>query len=280
MRTIAVTGGKGGVGKSTIAILLALRLTKEGKRVVLMDADVECPNDYLLLNTSLGKKIETIKAFLPKINQEKCIKCGQCVKACLSNALFQPKGKPPIVLPELCSHCGACQLACPTGAIENNEQTIGFIYEQNIKDDLVLLTGQTKGIVEETGPLVGKLKKAASKKTKKIKADFLIIDTAAGLHCPVIQALLGVDSALLVTESTPLGLHDLKLSFELTQELKIPVKVVLNQVDLGKPELIDSFLEEKKIKTALRMPYSKDLVDHYANGKLIDFEGRNLKWSL
>jgi len=185
-----------------------------------------------------------------------------------------------VVLPELCSHCGACQLACPVGVIENDEQTIGFIYEQDIKDNLVLLTGQTKGIVEETGPLVSKLKKAASKRTKEIKADFLIIDTAAGLHCPVIQAMLEVDLALLVTESTPLGLHDLKLSFKLTRELKIPVKVVLNQVDLGKPELIDSFLEEKKIKTALRMPYSKNLVDHYAKGRLIDFKAEDLKWNL
>ena len=279
MRTIAVTGGKGGVGKSTIAILLALKLAKGGKRVVLTDADVECPNDYLLLNTPLGKKIETIKAFLPKINQEKCTRCGQCVKACLSNALFQPKGKIPLVLPELCSHCGACQLACPAGAIENNEQTIGFIYEQKIKDNLILLTGQTKGIVEETGPLVGKLKKAALKKAGELEVDYLLIDTAAGLHCSVIQALLEADLALLVTESTPLGLHDLKLSFKLAQELKIPVKVVLNQVDLGKPELIDSFLKEKKIETALRMPYSKDLVDHYAKGELINFKS-DFKWSL
>jgi flagellar biosynthesis protein FlhG len=43
-RTVAVTSGKGGVGKSNVAVNLAIRLTQMGRRVVLLDADLGTAN--------------------------------------------------------------------------------------------------------------------------------------------------------------------------------------------------------------------------------------------
>ena len=51
IKKIAITGGKGGTGKSTVSILLANKLRNENKKVILVDCDVECPNGYLLLKT-------------------------------------------------------------------------------------------------------------------------------------------------------------------------------------------------------------------------------------
>ena len=114
---VAVSGVKGGVGKSTFSVLLALKLAKEKKKVMLCDLDVECPNDYLLLNQKLENP-EKIYTYLPKLKEEKCKKCGLCSKVCKENAIFQAPGKYPIFFRDLCSACGACMIVCPEGAIK------------------------------------------------------------------------------------------------------------------------------------------------------------------
>lgn len=48
-RSIAVTGGKGGVGKTSVALNLALTLAREGKRVLLLDGDTDLANVSILV---------------------------------------------------------------------------------------------------------------------------------------------------------------------------------------------------------------------------------------
>jgi MinD superfamily P-loop ATPase len=88
MKKIAITGGKGGTGKSTIAVLLALKHAKQGKKIILVDCDVECPNDYLILGEKIGKPQKKVYTQFPKISEDKCLKCGKCVNVCQEHALF------------------------------------------------------------------------------------------------------------------------------------------------------------------------------------------------
>lgn len=53
VQVIAVTGGKGGVGKTTVAVNLSLALAKLGRRVVLLDGDLGLANIDVLLGLSL-----------------------------------------------------------------------------------------------------------------------------------------------------------------------------------------------------------------------------------
>jgi len=277
MKTIAITGGKGGTGKSTVSILLANKLRKSGKKVVLCDCDVECPNDHLLLGSVLEErkdcppKLEErrrVYAKFPKLIREKCSKCRLCVKNCRSTAIFQPRGGYPLFLHELCSGCGLCWNLCPNGAIEIEKKVVGEIFGNEISDNFRLVTGKSVGVIEETGPIVTKTRKYAEKVGAKVGADYLLLDTSVGLHCGVIRALIGVDEAYAVTEPTPLGAHDLRLILELLKELKVPAKIVLNQADLGDRGPIDEIAQESGVKIEYEIPYSRKLVEAYSKGKL------------
>jgi ATP-binding protein involved in chromosome partitioning len=71
-KIIAVSSGKGGVGKSTIAVNLAVTLAKEGKRVGLMDADIYGPNLPRMMGVNeppsvIGEKIVPLNAHGVKV---------------------------------------------------------------------------------------------------------------------------------------------------------------------------------------------------------------------
>jgi len=299
LKKIGVSGGKGGVGKSTVACLMANKFAKEGKKVILCDCDVECPNDYLLIGEKLKKPIEKVFAEFPKLIKEKCTKCGLCVKTCRSNAIFQAPGKYPIFIRDLCSGCGACWTVCPFGAIKPEKEEIGKIYLNKIKyqkspfDKLrvmlskveasnikntnqkskifYLVTGMAKAGLEETGPVVREVKKFALNFAKKQKTDVVLFDTAAGTHCPVINALLDVDFAYAVTEPTPMGAYDLDLILDLCKKMRIPTKIILNQADLGNKKRVEKIAKRYKIKIDQEIPYSRKLVELYSKGRLGEY---------
>jgi len=271
IKTISITGGKGGVGKSTVAILFANKLVRKNKKVILCDCDVECPNDYLLLGQKLRKPRQKVYAEFPKLIKKKCTKCGLCTKTCRSNAIFQAPGQYPVFLKDLCSGCGACWIVCPYGAIKPQKEETGQIYLTQIKKDYWLVTGAANPGLEETGPVVTEVKNFALKFAEKNKIDYILFDTAAGTHCPVISALLDCDLAFCVTEPTPMGASDLNLILDLCKKLKIKAKIILNQSDLGNKKTIEKIAKEFKIKIEKEIPYSKKLVEAYSKGKLLSF---------
>jgi len=270
-KNIAITGGKGGTGKSTVSVLLANDLLNKGKKIILCDCDVECPNDYLILGQKLKKSQEKIYAEFPKLNKRKCKKCGLCSKTCQSNAIFQAPGKYPVFIKDLCSACGACSIVCPNKAIEPEKEEIGQIFLNQVKKNFWLITGLAKSGLEETGPVVTQTKKFVSKIAKKIKPDFILLDTAAGTHCPVISALLDCDLAYIVTEPTPMGNHDLNLILDLCQKLKLSTKIILNQSDLGIKKDINKIAKKFKSEIEKEILYSKKIAQAYSKGQLLDF---------
>jgi len=289
IKKIAITGGKGGTGKSTVSILLLNQFLQEGKKVVLCDCDVECPNDYLLLGEKLKSPRQKTYTEFPYLIKSKCRKCGICAKTCKSHAIFAPPGRYPIFIKDLCLGCGACQMVCPFGAIRTKKEETGKIYLNEIKNqkskiktknqssklknliNFYLVTGVAKAGLEETGPIVEQARKFALDFAKKIKADVVLFDTAAGTHCPVIHALIDVNFAYIVAEPTPMGAHDLSLVLELCKKLRVPVKIILNQSDLGDQTMIKKIVKKHKLTIEKEIPYSKKIAKDYAQGKLLNF---------
>jgi len=272
MKTISVTGGKGGTGKSTFATLYALKLVSNGKKVILVDADVECPNDHLLLGAKL-KKEENILEPYPVLDEKKCIQCGRCGSVCKENAVFFVKGKYPTFLKDLCTSCGACWTACPEKAIETKNKKTGEILSASVQKNLWLVSGLSQINVTETGPIVRKTVHFARQLAEKKQADFLVIDSAAGLHCPVIAAIIGSDKVYAVTEATPLGEHDISLALQLIKKLGLPAEIVINKSDIGKKSFIYKIASQMNVKIAKEIPYNRKLIEAYSKGKISSMKG-------
>lgn len=261
---IAITGGKGGTGKSTIASALAIELSKKGK-VLLIDADVDCPNDHLILNIE-RKKVKDIFQPIPKINKKKCKKCGKCSEVCREKAIVQIKGEYPIIISDQCIGCSACMIVCPFGAIEKDKKKIGTIYKGN-NYGIDYFSAETEIGIEEESPVVNALKKEIKDIEKNY--DYILIDTSPGTHCNVISALIDCEIAFSVTEPTPLGEHDAELSLRLLKKLKIPYKVILNKSDIGDKILIENLVKKYKTSIIAEVPYKKEILKSYSRGEPI-----------
>ena len=260
MKIIGVTGGKGGTGKSTIATALAYQLSKTNK-VLLVDADVDCPNDHLLLAIERKPKSE-VRQRIPEFIPKKCTRCGLCAQACKSNAIVSVKGKDFIFMQQQCNGCGSCKIACPDNAIAWDKKVIGNIYSGS-GYNIDFLSGELNPNEPVSEFVVNELNRIIDKKRHY---DYIIIDTSAGTHCPVIAALEKCDSVIAVTEPTPLGRHDLKLILELLKLLGKKAKVILNRSDIGDKTLISGLAKEYQTKIFAEIPYSKQVIDAYAKG--------------
>lgn len=75
-RIIAVSSGKGGVGKSTVAVNLAIALAKAGKRVGIMDADIYGPNMPLMLGVDAAPAVRDEKIIPLEAHGIKVISLG------------------------------------------------------------------------------------------------------------------------------------------------------------------------------------------------------------
>ncbi|WP_297520025.1 ATP-binding protein [Thermococcus sp.] len=263
---IAVSGGKGGTGKSTVAVNLAIALKKLGTELTFADLDVEAPNDHLLLGIELTDE-EPVNQFMPRFDYSKCTRCRKCAEACEEHAIITLKDGTPFLMPNLCSGCRACEIVCPVpGAILEGQRLIGHTYATPTPHGFTLVTGVLKEGEERSMPLVVAAKKRALKVHRK---GVLLIDTAAGTGNVVSKAVEFSDLLIAVTEPTPLGIHDTELILELGRLMGIPTWVVINRADLGERERVYELAKKYDAEVVAEIPYSENIVRSYVSGRPI-----------
>jgi MinD superfamily P-loop ATPase len=270
VKIIVVTGGKGGTGKSTVATSLAYELSKKNK-VLLVDADVDCPNDHLILSIKLDI-LRAVEQRIPKFDLAKCIKCGVCGKACTSKAIISIPDNDPIFIDNQCNGCGACKIVCLSNAIDWTNKIIGTIYFGK-KENIDILSGELKTNQPISEFIVNHLNEEMIK--IKEKYDYILIDTAAGTHCPVIAALEHSNEVIAVTEPTPLGAHDLEIILRLLSVMKKKSKIIINKEDLGEKKQIFDLSKKYGSKIVFEIPYSEEIAKAYSNGKPIMIDNIN-----
>ena len=122
---IAIASGKGGTGKTTLAVNLAAVLANSGQAVQCLDCDVEEPNGHLFLKCEGGSE-EVVTIPIPQVDESLCDGCGECGKFCEYHAIVS-FGAKPIVFPEMCHGCGGCMKVCPKKAIREVDKRMGVV---------------------------------------------------------------------------------------------------------------------------------------------------------
>lgn len=214
---LAVCSGKGGTGKTTVAIALA---EVSDAPCTLVDCDVEEPNCHLVLGGEFSEK-HKVMISVPEINEDLCTGCGACARFCRFNALVA-LGSTPLVFQEMCHACGGCMRVCPEKAIKEKLRPIGNVGILKT-NDMEFVEGRLD-VGEIAAPHV-----IRSTKERVKQEGTLVIDCPPGTACALVAAVQGCDFALIVAEPSPFGLHDMSLTAESLREMKIPHAVLLNR---------------------------------------------------
>ena len=251
-----MASGKGGTGKTTVAVNLA---SVRGAGIVLLDCDVEEPNAHLFLKGELCGEPETVSISVPEVDESLCDGCGECSRFCAYKALAV-LAKRVLVFPEMCHGCGGCMRVCPKGAIREVPKRIGVV-ETLRAGEIALIQGRLDVGVAMAPPLIRAVK-------AKIPAEGdAILDAPPGTSCPVIATLSETDYVVLVTEPTPFGLHDLKLAVAVVRELKAPFGVVVNRAGSGDGRVRD-YCRDEWIPVLAEIPDDRRVAEAYSRGEL------------
>ncbi|MBN1786919.1 MAG: ATP-binding protein [Sedimentisphaerales bacterium] len=256
---IAIASGKGGTGKTTIAINLACSIARTGQAVQYLDCDVEEPNGHIFLQPEINQT-QSVNISVPQVDIDKCNGCGKCGQLCQYSAIICLKDK-ALVFDQLCHSCGGCMRVCPTGAIEEIPREVGFT-DFGLSNNVKFGQGRLK---------IGDIHSVSVIKAVKDKAfneGVVIIDAPPGTSCPVIEAVKATDFVLLVTEPTPFGLNDLKLAVEMVRVLKIPFAVAVNRSEPDE-QMINQYCRDENIDIIFELPDDRKIAEAYSVGKMI-----------
>lgn len=249
IKEIVVISGKGGTGKTTITSSLIPYF----QDIVIGDCDVDAPNLQILFNPQNSEKESFYGMKKAKLDKELCIECGRCYEVCRFDAVENPKK---------CESCSICEYVCPVGAIKMVNNEAGEIYVSETKYGKMVHACLFPG-EENSGKLVAEVRKKAKKIAQEENKKYILLDGAPGVACNVISSLTGVKKAVIVTEPTLSGLHDLERVLELIERFRIKPYFVINKYDLSleMANKIEEFLKDKGFEVSVKVPFDKRVVN-------------------
>jgi MinD superfamily P-loop ATPase len=232
MKQLVILSGKGGTGKTSLAAAFA-HLAHDGQppiQAVLADADVDAANLELVLCPQRLETHDFIGGSVAVIDCERCQWCGVCEQVCRFDAI-QSTADGYLVDRIACDGCAACVYQCPEEAILMEPQFAGCWYRSESCYGM-LFHADLFPAQENSGKLVTLVKQNARLWALDSNVPIVIVDGPPGIGCPVIAASAGAYLALIVTEPSAAGIHDLERILKTTIHFRIPALVVINKADI------------------------------------------------
>jgi MinD superfamily P-loop ATPase len=258
MKELVILSGKGGTGKTSIVGSFAAIARSK----IMADCDVDAADLHLLLNPSIKEKNEFWSGQVAVIDKDTCIECGLCQDVCRFGAV-----RDYAIDPVSCEGCGFCSHVCPVEAITMKECKSGdwFISESKYGP----LVHARLGIAQEnSGKLVALVRRQAKELADKNGLDYIISDGPPGIGCPVISSLSGVSLALIITEPTLSGMHDMERVLGVCKHFDVPAVVCINKYDLNDDNTaaIRDYCRQNGIDVAAMIPFDNTVTEAMVKG--------------
>ena len=266
-KEIVVISGKGGTGKTSVTAAFAMLA---GSGAVISDCDVDAANLHLLMNPMELFKENFYSGQHAEIAQSKCTKCEKCREICRFNAIYTDA---PVfgIDTAACEGCAYCSYICPENAITMRDNLAGKIYFTNTRFKSKFIYAHLEIGAENSGKLVTKVRQEAARFAEMQAAPFIITDGSPGIGCPVIASLTGAHFAVVVTEPSLSGFHDLKRVYELTAGFNIPGGCIINKSTMNESITgkIEEYLKENNIPLISKIPYDDIFTTALSEGKIL-----------
>jgi MinD superfamily P-loop ATPase len=266
-REIVVLSGKGGTGKTSVAASLAF---VAGNDAVLADCDVDAANLHLVMEPDYYSSEEFFGGDLAVIKVVNCISCGLCKDICRFDAVKHTNGKFEIDILK-CEGCGYCYHVCPAKAISLVPRKSGDVFLSNIKNRSKMAHARLSVGGENSGKLVIKVKNEAKILASELDCNYIIVDGAPGIGCPVIASVSGASVALLVTEPTMSALHDLKRVMFVINRFRVKPLLIINKFDINPliSQEIKDYASVQGIIHVADIPYNPFFTQSIGRGQIV-----------
>ena len=258
MKELVVLSGKGGTGKTSIVGSFAAVAQSK----VLADCDVDAADLHLLLQPVIQQKHEFWSGQVAFIDEAKCTQCGLCQDVCRFEAINDFK-----VDPVSCEGCGFCWHICPDEAITMKENLSGRWFISDTKYG-PLAHARLGTAQENSGKLVALVRQQAKLIAERQGLDYIISDGPPGIGCPVISSLSGANLALLVTEPTLSGIHDLERVIGVCHHFGVPAVVCINKYDINEDNTnqIESDCLNQGVAVVAKIPFDNVVTEALVRG--------------
>ena len=174
------------------------------------------------------------------------------------------------IIEEKCEGCGVCEHVCPVDAIEMVQRKSGEVYISKSRFGWIV-HAELKAGEETSGKLVSVVRQKAMEVAKENGYETIIIDSSAGIGCPVIASITGVSIVVIVVEPTMAAIHDMKRIMDVANHFKIPYVVCINKYDLNEEKAleIEKFCNDNGIEIIGKIPYNNAFTHAIVNGKSV-----------
>lgn len=252
MRQIVLISGKGGTGKTTVTASFAAL----AEQPVLADCDVDAANLYLLLHPTAEYEEEFAGAKIAVRDPVRCTACGECERRCRFEAITVTA-----VHEAACEGCGLCVLACPAQALEL-ETVVNGVLRVGQTTYGPLVHARLRPAAENSGRLVTRVRQEAETIALRDSSDLILLDGPPGIGCTVTASLVDTDLAVVVTEPSLSGQHDMERVVQLAAALHVPVALIINKADIN-PDItaeLREYCRRQNIPLLAELPFDDVVV--------------------